>query len=75
MKARLLTQFLALSVGFILLSAVVPVNATVLPAAQQGYTSLKDGVPLPPPGPPPKTGFKLAKDGVPLPPPGPVPAR
>jgi hypothetical protein len=74
MKQRPLTQFLALSVGLILLSAIVPVNAASLPPAQLGYTIDTDGVPLPPPGPPPKPSVMPAvTDGVPMPPPGPPP--
>lgn len=68
MKRNPLTLILVLSVAFILLSAIVPVNPSSQPQAQQGYTLMADGVPLPPPGPRP--GNSLI-DGVPLPPPGP----
>ena len=70
MKERLLTQILVLSVGFILLSAIVPVNASAQPVTQHSFTPAIDGVPLPPPVDPsvqPSNGWGI--DGVPLPPP------
>ena len=72
MKKNPLTPILVLSVAFILLSAIVPVNPSSQPQPQRGYSLVADGVPLPPPGPRPAINSLI--DGVPLPPPGPRPS-
>ena len=76
MKKRHLTQLITLCAGFILLSAVIPVNPVSLRRQQQGTTVVADGVPLPLPDPPPPKGILgLSIDGVPLPLPEPAPKK
>jgi hypothetical protein len=76
MKKRHLTQLLTLCAGFILLSAVIPVNPASLCPSQQGTTAVVDGVPLPLPDPPPPKGILASSfDGVPLPLPEPAPKK
>jgi hypothetical protein len=77
MKQSHLTQFLALSVGFILLSAVVPVNPASLRPSQQGTTFIAKGISLTLPDPPltPKPVVGSFIDGVPLPVPEPPPPK
>ena len=76
MKKTLLTLAVALSVSLILLSIAVPVNnSCTLPIWNNGFIQA-DGVPLPPPYPPPKQKPpNLVADGVPLPPPYPPPKQ
>lgn len=71
MKARIVTQVLALSAALLLLCLAFPVNSHAL-VPSTGRTILTDGVPLPPPVPNPP---KQVTDGVPLPPPVPNPPK
>jgi hypothetical protein len=76
MKKSLLTQILVMSAGFIVLSALVPVNHAVVPTGQNGCTLVADGAPMPlpePPPPPPSIAASLSFDGAPMPLPEPPP--
>ncbi len=75
MKKRLLVLFVAPAVTAIVLSLAVPVNRSSQIPKQKGAVVLADGVPLPPPTPPPPKKGTMVADGVPLPPPTPPPPK
>ena len=53
MKTRLFRLVVTLSIAFIVLSRVAPVNHSTCFPAGNGAWQVADGVPLPPPEPPP----------------------
>ncbi len=73
-------QFLAvaLSLSLIVLSAVVEVNYPRTAFRWNNRTQMADGIPMPPPQPPPKKTLGvniLVADGIPMPPPQPPPKK